>query len=160
MIRHIVALDQKYGMAKNGGQPWNIPDDSQYFRDQTRSHGGQVLVGMTTFKTFDHPLSQRTNFVVTHQQEPIAGATLVHDLSRFFAETKGDIWVAGGASIFAQTMDVADELYVTRIEADFGCDQFYPQFDDEFTLSHQSELKEQNGFHYRYEIYTATHLKT
>lgn len=155
MIRHIVAIDQKFGMAKNGGQPWNIPEDSQYFSDQTKSRGGQVLVGMTTFKTFDHPLSLRTNFVVTHHQDPIEGAKLVHDLDAFFAETKGDIWVAGGASIFAQTMDKTDELYVTRIEADFGCDQFYPQIDGQkFTLAKKSGTKEQNGFRYRYELYT------
>lgn len=159
MIRHIVAFDQKLGIAKNGGQPWNIPEDSQYFRDQTKSHGGQVLVGMTTFKTFEHPLSDRTNFVVTHQTEPIDGVIFVHDLPKFFAEVKGDIWVAGGASIFAQTLGVADELYITRIEADFGCDQFYTSFDETFSLALQSEEKQQNGFQYRFEVYVRNHEK-
>jgi dihydrofolate reductase len=153
MIRHFVAIDQKYGMAKNGGQPWNIPEDSQYFSDLTKSHGGITLTGMTTFKTFAHPLSGRQNFILTHQTEPIEGATLVHDLDKFFAETTGDVWAIGGAAVFEQTLAKADELYVTRIAADFGCDQFYPHFEDNFTLKSQSEVREQNGFRFQYEIY-------
>lgn len=158
-IRHIVAIDQKYGMAKNGGQPWNIPEDAEYFRDQTKSHGGVVLTGMTTFRTFEHPLSDRQNFILTHQTDAVPGATLVHDVDAFLAETTDDIWIIGGASVFAQTLPRADELYVTRIEADFGCDQFYPPFEDAFHLSSESDMHEQNGFTFRYQIYVANREK-
>jgi dihydrofolate reductase len=153
MIRHIVAIDQANGLAKNGGMPWSIPEDEQYFTDQTKTHDGIILTGMRTYKTFNEPLKDRTNYVLTHQTEPLPGATVVHDIDAFFASTPGDIWVIGGAEVFTQTLDRADELYITRIEATFGCDRFYPEFLGGFTLASQSELRTQNGFLFRYEIY-------
>jgi dihydrofolate reductase len=160
MIRHIVALDEQYGMAKNGGQPWKIPDDERYFTDQTKLYGGNILVGRTTFETFHGPLRGRTNYVLTHQSTPIVGVTLVHDLDTFLQEWQGDLWIVGGAAVFAETLERTDELYVTRIFANFGCDQFYPQFDDQFSLASQSEIKAQNGFRYQYEVYRANNRPT
>jgi dihydrofolate reductase len=153
MIRHIVAIDTANGLAKNGGMPWSIPEDEQYFTDQTKLYGGIVLTGMGTYKTFNEPLKDRTNYVLTHQTEPIPGATLAHDLDQFFLDVSGDIWVIGGAEVFQQTLDRADELYITRIEASFDCDRFYPDFTGKFTLTSQSALHTQNGFIFRYEIY-------
>ena len=153
MIRHIVAIDTQNGLAKNGGMPWSIPEDEQYFTDQTKTHGGVILMGMGTYKTFREPLKDRTNYVLTHQTESVPGATLVHDLDTFFAEITGDVWVIGGAEVFKQTLDRADELYITRIEASFDCDRFYPEFTDRFKLVSQSELHTQNGFSFTYEIY-------
>ncbi|MEO6513327.1 MAG: dihydrofolate reductase [Candidatus Saccharimonadales bacterium] len=153
MIRHIVAIDQANGLAKNGSMPWNIPEDEHYFTDQTKLHGGIILTGMGTYRTFKEPLKDRTNYVLTHHTEPIPGATIVHNLDTFLTEVAGDIWIIGGAEVFKQTLNRADELYITRIEATFGCDRFYPEFNDNFTLASQSENKSQNGFNFRYEIY-------
>jgi dihydrofolate reductase len=154
MIRHIVAIDREYGMAKNGTLPWKIPEDEQYFTDKTKEFGGVTLTGRATYDTFGgKPLEGRQNFVVTHRDEPIAGATLVHDIDAFFRDHPEDVWVVGGSEIFKQTLGIADELYVTRVDATFGCDRFYPKFEENFELSSQSDWKEQNGFRYRYEIY-------
>lgn len=154
MIRHIVALDREYGIAKHGVLPWSIPDDEKYFTEQTKTHGGVTLTGRATYDTFGgKPLEDRQNFVVTHSDDPIPGAVIVHDMDEFFREQQGDVWVVGGAEIFKQTLARADELYVTRVDATFKCDRFYPQFDDQFTLVSQSETKQQNGFNYRYEVY-------
>lgn len=153
MIRLIVAMDQKQGIAKQGIQPWHIPEDAAYFRDQTKLYGGHVLVGSTTFKTFEHPLSDRQNYVLTHDKNPIEGAMLVHDLHKFLNEFKDrDLWVGGGANVFAQVleMNMADELLVTAIEADFGCNQFFPPIPANFEHAEQSDLREQNGFIFTY----------
>ena len=158
MIRLIVAIDRKQGIAKQGIQPWHIPDDVDYFNEHTKSKGGDVLIGSVTFKTFKEPLADRQNYVLTRDKEPIEGVELVHDLKSFLQDYgEKDLWVAGGANVFSQVIDLgfADELYITKIEADFGCNQFFPEIDDNrFTLSEQSELHEQNGFIYRYSIYT------
>lgn len=154
MIRSIVAVDRQRGLAKHGFQPWSIPDDEQFFTDQTKRYGGIVLVGGKTYKTFRRPLADRQNFVLTRQTEPIPGAFVVNDLDKFFDEHRGqDIWVVGGASIFEQTMKLADELYITKIDADFACDQFFPEYENDFELVKASELHEQNGFVYMYTTY-------
>lgn len=154
MIRHIVAIDRDYGIAKNGILPWKIPDDEQYFTDMTKKYGGVTLTGRATYDTFGgQPLKDRQNFVVTHQTAPISGAELVHDIDEFFRNHTEDIWVVGGAEIFKQTLDIADELYVTRVDATFGCDRFYPKFEDKFVLQSETDWLEQNGFRYRYQVY-------
>lgn len=153
MIRHIVAFDMKQGFAKGGVIPWYIPDDEAFFSSETKKYGGNVLVGARTFETFAHPLSERKNFVLTHDTTPIPGAVVVNDLQKFLAEFTEDLWVIGGAVSFEQTLDVADELYITKIDADFRCDRFYPEYESKFTVKAKSDPKTQNGFRYQYFTY-------
>lgn len=156
MIRLIVAADQKLGIAKKGFQPWYIPEDDAYFSRVTKLNGGSVLVGKTTFKTFSRPLDSRNNYVLSSSSEPLDGATLVNDLDTFLRKYNDeDIWVIGGASVFEQVLKRGnvEELYITHIEANFGCDQYFPCYKSDFILREQSETHEQNGFKFSYAIY-------
>lgn len=158
MIRLIVALDRKRGIAKRGYMPWNIPDDEAYFTQNTKLFGGNVLTGGVTFRESyqGKPLAGRQNFILSHDRTPIEGVSLVHDLPVFLEEFKDkELWIAGGANVFQQAIDLgkADELYLTHIDADFGCDQFFPQYENDFELTDKQAEKEQNGFHFTYAIY-------
>jgi dihydrofolate reductase len=160
MNRLIVAVDRKLGMAKKGFQPWYIPDDEQYFAEKTKSDGGIVLIGRTTFETFKNgPLASRQNYVLTHSTDPIEGVTLVHDLNQFLEDFRDkDVWVVGGAAVFEEVIKLgkADELYITHIDADFGCDQFFPSYETGFKLIDKTDSQEQNGFTYTYARYQKT----
>lgn len=158
MIRLIVAIDRKRGLAKHGGMPWSIPEDEKYFTDQTKTFGGNVLTGGTTFRdTYrGKPLADRQNYILTHDKTPIEGATVVNDIGKFLEEFKdNDLWVAGGAKVFEEVMKAgrADELYLTHIDADFACDQFFPEYEDGFKKAEESEVREQNGFRFTYARY-------
>lgn len=159
MIRMIAAIDRKLGLAKQGIQPWFIPADQKRFYDQTLLHGGNILVGGITFHSIfnNRPLPKRQNFVLTREKAPIEGVELVHDLENFLRDWQDkDLWIIGGANVFAQIMEQgeADELCLTHIEADFGCNQFFPSFKDTFKLAEQSDLHEQNGFIFSYARYS------
>lgn len=162
MILFIAAIDRKRGIAKNGGMPWSIPEDERYFTTQTKTRGGNVLTGGKTFRdTYKgRPLKDRQNYILTHSDEPIPGATVVHDLGPLLDEFAGkkdhDLWISGGAAVFKEIMDAgkADELYLTHIDADFGCDQFLPAYEDAgFKKVEESEVREQNGFRFVYSKY-------
>jgi dihydrofolate reductase len=158
MIRLIVAIDLKRGLARHGIMPWKIPEDEAYFTEQTKTHGGKVLTGGKTFRdTYKHgPLAGRTNYVLTRNKQPIKGVELVHDLNAWLdSKANEDIWVAGGADVFQQIIDAgkADELYITHIDADFGCDQFFPDYQAKFRLVKQSSVHSQNGFNFTYAVY-------
>lgn len=156
MNRLIVAMDRKRGMAKQGIFPWYIPEDEEYYDKQTRTYGGNVLMGNTTFKTLHGPMPDRRNYVLTHDKTPISGVELVHDLDKFLKDFQDtDLWVIGGANVFSQVMqaDRADELYITHIEADFNCNQFFPEYEQSFKLAEKSDLHEQNGFIFSYARY-------
>lgn len=159
MIRLIVAMDNKRGIAKHGFQPWYIPDDDAYFIAQSKSHGGNVLVGGTTFRDSfkNKPLVERTTYLLTRNELSIDDVELVHDLNTWLEDLGDkDVWIAGGSSVYQQVIDAgkADELYITQIDADFGCDQFFPEYEEKFRLNSQSEPHTQNGFHFTYNYYT------
>lgn len=153
MIRHIVALDNTRGIARQGSEPWNLPTDLTYFSEQSKSHGGIVLMGRKTYDSIGRPLPDRQNFVLTRQGDFRApGVETVHDLQSFLRQHK-DVWVIGGAELFALTLAEADELYITEIEQDFGCDVFYPEYQTSFERSQASERLVENGVAYRFAIY-------
>ena len=154
MIRQIVAIDSKRGIAKNGVQPWKIPADERYFQDQTKTRGGVVLMGRKTYTdVIHHPLADRQNFVLSRNPGlHLDGVSIVTDLQAFFAQHQ-DVWVIGGAAVYAQTFDLAEELYITKIEADLACDQFYPEYEDSFELVSQSVPYSQNGYSYSFCVY-------
>lgn len=157
MIRLIAAIDRQRGIAKHGYLPWYIPEDEKYFTDQTKLFGGNVLTGGVTFRNTYHnrPLAGRQNFILTHSTDSIEGASAINDIETFLSDFHADLWVAGGSGVFEQVManGLADELYLTHIDADFGCDQFFPDYESGFKLLEQSGQKEQNGFNFRYARY-------
>ena len=161
MIRLIAAIDQKRGIAKDGEMPWDIPEDEAYFTSQTKKYGGQVLTGSKTFELAykNKPLADRHNYILTHKSVEILGATVVNELKEFLEKMNRDqldVWVAGGAVVFEQVMKLgfADELYLTEIDADYKCDQFFPAYKSDFKLVNDSGLRQQNGHKFAYKIYS------
>jgi dihydrofolate reductase len=158
MIRLIAATDRKRGIAKQNVIPWHIPEDQDFFDTETKKHGGHVLTGSVTFRvTYQgEPLADRHNYILTRQTEPIAGARVINDLAAFLPEfDHKDLWISGGAAVFQGVMKLGygDELLITHVDADFGCDRFFPSFEESFKLVEKGEPREQNGFHFTYSRY-------
>lgn len=152
MIRFIAAVDSKLGMATDQGIPWDLPADREYFRTQTRQ--GVILMGYQTYKEFDAPLHGRTNWVATTGSDPLReGFEPVADAVEFLQQQRSDVWVIGGAGLFAQTISLADELYLTRIQADYHCTKFFPQFEEQFELISQTKPQQQTGLQFHFEIW-------
>lgn len=80
MLSMIAAIgkNRELGQTKSAtGLPWNIPEDTRYFRDTTRGHC--VIMGQKTFEALGRPLPNRTNIVLT--QDPNfspEGAAVAH----------------------------------------------------------------------------------
>ena len=64
-----------------------------------------------------------------------------------------DIWVIGGASLYEQTIGLAGELYVTHINRNFHCDQFFPDYAATFSPIEEGPLKTENGVDFRHVVY-------
>lgn len=167
MIRFIAAIDNKMGLANEHGIPWQgkIPTDVAYFRDMTI--GSTVMMGAGWYKEQQKPLINKRNIVATRNPEPLRpGFERAEDARKFLKKFKAvktsqvdtvrgsDIWVGGGAGLFASTLDLADELYLTRIDADFDCTKFFPDFEDEFELKSSSDPITENGVTYHFETWS------
>jgi dihydrofolate reductase len=153
MIRLIAAIDTERGIANDSGIPWNLPGDSAYFRDKTRT--GLILMGRATYDEFAAPLHGRDNFVLTAQPGSLrAGFRSVSGLDQLSTDHPGeDIWVIGGGSVYAETINDASELFITQVLADFNCTKFFPAYADRFVLATRSEDHEDGGIKYRFETW-------
>jgi dihydrofolate reductase len=156
MIRLIAAIDKSRGIADDHGIPWQgrIPADSRYFKDQTAE--GAIVMGYRTYEEFSHPLHDRANYVVTRPETPPLrpGFVAAADLDAFLLEkAHAVVWVIGGAGIFAEAIHVADELFITQLDADFRCTKFFPKFDNDFVRAREFGWHRENDISFRFQIW-------
>jgi dihydrofolate reductase len=153
-MRLIAAIDTRRGLATATGIPWRLPGDVNQFRQRTVT--GPVLMGRATYDEFAAPLGRGRNYVLTGSPDPLRpGFVPVGDLGTFLAghSEPDDLWVIGGAGIFAQTITWADTLHLTRVEGDFDCTKFFPSFESHFELTERSPEHRENGISYRFETW-------
>lgn len=114
--------------------PWNIPEDFQYFKKTTM--GKTCVMGQATFESIigyiGKPLPGRKNVVVTLDKnyQALEGVRIFNSLDEVFEKLKDeDVFICGGASIYRQTIDKVDTLYITHVNQEFDGDVFFPEID-------------------------------
>ncbi|MBA2279135.1 dihydrofolate reductase [Candidatus Saccharibacteria bacterium] len=151
-IKIIAAIDSKRGLAKAGKIPWNLPADRSYFRKHVED--GPVAMGWNTYVSNKYkPYGKGKNIIFTRQREKPDDVAISKDAIRFFSKLKEDIWVAGGGQVYKAALPYATHLYLTRVEGNFQCDVFFPEFEDKFKLAHKEKLKTENNTKYQFEIW-------
>lgn len=111
--------------------PWNIPEDFKFFKATTM--GKTCLMGQATFESIlgylGKPLPGRQSVVVTFDKNFTApdGVRIFYSLDEAFEKLKDeDVFVCGGASIYKQTIDRVDNLYITLVDMEPDGDVFFP----------------------------------
>jgi len=109
--------------------PWHIPADLRRFRALTIGH--RVVMGRKTWESLPKPLPGRENVIVTRNAQLAApGCIVVDSLDAALRGTTMPlpIFCIGGSEIYAAALPLADELYLTEIDADFEGDATMPEF--------------------------------
>jgi dihydrofolate reductase len=134
MIRAIAAIDSRLGLATDTGIPWHVPADVEHFRCTIASSA--VLMGYGTYREFVNPLPDSTNYVATRRGSVLRdGFVAVDDVDSLLTdELGGDLWVIGGAVLYASTLPLVHQLALTRVDGDFDCTKFFPPFEGMFGL--------------------------
>jgi dihydrofolate reductase len=143
-LYHAVAAANGRVIGKNNRLPWHFSSDLKFFKALT--WGETVLMGRKTYESIGKPLPGRQNFVLSRDLKispPPPGvrffASLAEAVSRI--ETpKG--FIIGGASVYAQSFSLIDGIYLTRIEADYEGDAFYPEIPPAFIETRRELLQE------------------
>jgi dihydrofolate reductase len=107
-----------------------LPEDLKRFRRLTLGHA--VVMGRRTFDSIGKPLPGRDTIVVTRSREwshPGCRAANSIEAALAAVQTSQEVFVIGGAEIYALALPVARRLYMTEIERDFDGDAFFPEFD-------------------------------
>lgn len=133
-ISMIVAMAENRVIGLEGGMPWNLPGDLRHFKETTTGH--PVIMGRKTYQAIGGALPGRANIIITRDRDfTAADADVVHDLSaalvkaKAVAEIEGgdEVFVIGGAEIYAQAMNEAGRIYLTEVKADLPGDAFFPE---------------------------------
>jgi len=155
MIRAIVAIDERRGMADDHGIPWRekVPKEIAYFREQTSK--GDILMGYGTYVEFKKPFHEHVNYVATNKDEKLReGFEPIKDARDFLKNYSGElIWNIGGAGLLEHTLDLHDELYITQLKGDFHCTKFFPEYKDKFEMASAGDWITENGVTYRFEVW-------
>lgn len=141
----IVAMAQNRTIGMNNTLPWRCPEDLKHFKRLTMGH--HIIMGRKTFDSIGQPLPGRTTVVVTRNLElQIAGCVMAHSLAEAIAACAGDseIFIVGGAELYAQALPLADTLYVTEIQQEIQGDAHFPDFNRDAWQEVSREVRTQD----------------
>lgn len=132
----IAAVGKNGVIGKGSELPWHIPEDLRFFRDSTRGHA--VVMGRKTYEALGKALPGRENAVITRNPDfKPADARVFGDLKaaidalRPGVEASGkDLFVIGGAEIYALSFPFLDEIWLTEIDSEFEGDVFFPSYEN------------------------------
>ena len=157
----IVAVDKNYGIGRDGGLLFSIPEDMAYFRSMTR--GKTVIMGRKTLESLPggRPLKGRRNIVFSRntdfEREGVEKVSSVQELWDIIKEDN-DAFVIGGEAIYCWMLPYCDKAFVTMVDAEADADRFFPRIEDmaDWTLAHASEWKEHEGIRFQFREYQRT----
>lgn len=113
----VLAVAENGVIGRAGGLPWSEPEDRAHFEATTR--GATVIMGRRTWEETGRPLDGRVNVVVSRTFVPPPGVHRAADLDEAIAIAKrvgqGEIFVIGGARLFAEAAPRARRVYLTEI---------------------------------------------
>jgi dihydrofolate reductase len=134
MPLHLILARAANGVIGHQNQiPWQLPEDMAHFRQLTMGH--PVIMGRKTWDSLParfRPLPGRRNIVVTRQSDWQAeGAERAGSVEAALAlcSNAPDVWVIGGAQIYAKALPLAQYAHLTEIDQVFEGDAYAPVFD-------------------------------
>ena len=126
----IVAIARNGVIGRDNDLPWHLPADLQFFKRTTSGH--TIILGRRNYESIGRPLPDRTNIVITRDKNYKAeGCLVAHSIDEAITLAGDDeeIFVIGGAQIYAQALDRVERMYITEVDTDVEGDVLFPKFD-------------------------------
>ncbi|MEI7596103.1 MAG: dihydrofolate reductase [Bacteroidota bacterium] len=150
----IVAVDKNWAIGKNNQLLWHLPSDLKHFKELTM--GCAIIMGRKTFESIGKALPGRTSIIITRDKDfKFEGCLVVNTISDAItaANQFEKAFIIGGGEIYNQTFNKAKKIFLTKVDAEFDADTFFP----EISLKEWSELSnehfaadEKNKFNYTF----------
>ena len=140
----IVAAAENNAIGRKGGIPWHISEDFKYFKRTTSGH--PVVMGYMTWVSLPtKPLPKRENIIISifpMEKPPFDNVRVVSSLEEALEGVDEEIFVIGGGYTYAQAMQYADRIYLTRVHKTVeDADTFFPEIQaTEWTCRRVGEL--------------------
>ncbi len=128
-ISLIAAIAQNNAIGLNNQLIWHLPTDLLFFKKTTLNC--TIIMGRKTFDSIGKALPKRKNIIITSNLNFNApGCLVVKNLQEAIAQADSEeVFIVGGASIYEQSMPIADKMYITHVHHTFEADTFFPEID-------------------------------
>jgi len=153
----IAAIAANNAIGKNNQLLCHISEDLQRFKQLTLHH--TVIMGRNTLLSLPKgTLPKRKNIVITTQSLQLPSCLVAHSLKEALqlCEDEEEIFIIGGSSLYHQTINQADKMYLTFIDAHFEADAFFPTFNSaqwHLTFSEDHPETDTNPYHFTFKNY-------
>ena len=136
----IAAMDNNRIIGHKNKIPWKAKGEQALFKRITEN--SVVIMGRNTYESLPNgALPNRYNAVLSSDSNFEAiGCFTFSSFEKALVSMHEEfptceIFVIGGASLYEQTIENANELHITRIERSFEGDTYFPKYDnDKFNL--------------------------
>ncbi|MGC3961761.1 MAG: dihydrofolate reductase [Rhodocyclaceae bacterium] len=149
-IALIAAVADNGVIGRDNTLPWRLSDDLKRFKALTLGH--PIIMGRKTWDSLGRPLPGRHNIVITRQAGlRLEGATVVHSLDEAMLAA-GDVpqvFVIGGAQLYAAALPHANTLHITEVHATVEGDAHFPPitgFAETHRESHAANDRNEHAF--------------
>jgi dihydrofolate reductase len=124
----IAAVARNGVIGADGTIPWRVAGEQARFKATTMGH--TLVMGRATYDSIGRPLPGRTTIVLTRGADWSApGVHVAHSLEEALAMADGEVYVAGGAAVYAAALPYADVQLLTEVDLEPDGDTFYPAFE-------------------------------
>ena len=152
MISMICAVGKNREIGFKNKLLWILPGDMKHFKDKTMGH--TIIMGQTTFKSIGKALPGRKNIVLSldpnYKAKDCEVSSNLKEIAEKYKNTKEEVFIIGGASIYKQFIQYADKLYLTLVDDSPGADTFFPNYSEFKQVISKSEPQEENGIKYKF----------
>lgn len=136
-ISAIVAVSENGIIGKDGHLPWHLSQDLKRFKAITSGHA--IVLGRKNYEDIGRALPNRTNIILTQNPNFSApGCLVAHDLESAFALAQNlgetELFIIGGAKVYAAAMPFVKKLYLTRVHATVDGDVKMPAIGEGWRL--------------------------
>lgn len=148
-FKAIAAMAENRVIGNGSKIPWHLPEDFKWFKQLTT--GNVIVMGRKTFESIGKPLPNRETIVLSRSQFAYPGVRTIASLDELdpAAETR-EIFICGGAEIYALALPLCSDLYLTHVKGNPEGDVLFPPFEEMFQF--EAVLLERPEFevrHYR-----------
>jgi dihydrofolate reductase len=126
----IAAVAANGVIGRDNRLPWHLPEDLKHFKALTMGH--PMIMGRKTWESLPGRLPGRPHIVVSRNPDYQAeGAAVVGSLAAAIAAAgdSDEVFVIGGAELYAQALAIADRLQLTELDAAYDGDASFPDWD-------------------------------
>jgi dihydrofolate reductase len=130
----IAAVAANGVIGADGDIPWHYPADLEHFKETTTGH--PVILGRRTFENIvdrlGKPLPKRTNIVLSRSlsewdyEDVHVVSSSSEALARAQHTDNQTVYVAGGATVYEELLERADQLVLTELEEEYEGDTTFP----------------------------------